>query len=265
MASSGEKPEPLFHVVLHEPEIPNNTGNIGRTCIATHCALHLIRPLGFDTSEKACRRAGLDYWPRLRPTEHESFEAYVRWCASTVRLDSLARCDTASTLPEPMQRTSAGGAAPCNPQEEIRLGLIEGVRGIHPPHQYQRHEIASLNANPGGVMPANTARESGSPPRLWLFTTKPHAGRQENTRSVPVFDADLRAGDHLVFGKETRGLPDELLERYADRLVTLPMAAGERSLNLATAVCAAVYEGLRQLRARGEISFSAEENRIVTG
>ncbi len=172
---------PLFHVVLHEPEIPNNTGNIGRTCVATHCALHLIKPLGFDTSEKACRRAGLDYWPRLQPREHESFEAYLR--ASTV----------------------------------------------------------------------------GAPPRLWLFTTKSRSGR-----GVPLFDAEFRAGDHLVFGKETRGLPDELLERYPDRLVTLPMAAGERSLNLATAVCAAVYEGLRQLRARGEIEISADGNRIVT-
>ena len=62
-----------FHVVLHEPEIPNNTGNIGRTCIATGCVLHLIRPLGFDTSEKACRRAGLDYWPRLSPRELTAF------------------------------------------------------------------------------------------------------------------------------------------------------------------------------------------------
>src|SRR4029453_11172058 len=62
---------PLFHVVLHEPEIPNNTGNIGRTCVATGCALHLIHPLGFDTSEKACRRAGLDYWPRLDVPHHD--------------------------------------------------------------------------------------------------------------------------------------------------------------------------------------------------
>ena len=69
---------PLFHVILHEPEIPNNTGNIGRTCIAAGCALHLVRPLGFDTSEKACRRAGLDYWPRLKPREHDSFDECLR-------------------------------------------------------------------------------------------------------------------------------------------------------------------------------------------
>ncbi|MEC9373156.1 MAG: tRNA (cytidine(34)-2'-O)-methyltransferase, partial [Planctomycetota bacterium] len=146
-------PAPLFHIILHEPEIPNNPGNIGRTCVATRCALHLIHPIGFDTSEKACRRAGLDYWPRLAPAEHHSWPAYLR---------------------------------------------------------------------------------AADPDRLWLYTTK-------STR--PHWQADLRPGDHLVFGKETRGLPDDLLNKYSDRLVTLPMAEGERSLNLATAVCAAIYEG----------------------
>lgn len=156
---------PVFHVVLHEPEIPNNTGNIGRTCVATGCALHLIRPLGFDTSEKACRRAGLDYWPRLQPVEHEDFESYLR---------------------------------------AMKVG----------------------------------------PERLWMLTTK-------TTRSV--WDAPIRPGDHLIFGKETRGLPESITSRYPSRLLCLPMAAGERSLNLATAVCAVVYEGLRQCAARGEV------------
>ncbi len=154
---------PFFHVVLHEPEIPNNTGNIGRTCIATGCALHLIRPLGFDTSEKACRRAGLDYWPRLQPREHGSWSAYL---------------------------------------------------------------------------------DAARPARVWLFTTK---------SDRPHWEADLRPGDHLVFGKETRGLPAEILGEAPDRLLTLPMVAGERSLNLATAVCAAVYEGLRQGAGRGDL------------
>lgn len=159
---------PLFHVVLHEPEIPNNTGNIGRTCVATGCALHLIKPLGFDTSEKECRRAGLDYWPRLGVLEHDSWDAYV-----------------SSTTP--------------------------------------------------AVEPANQ-------PRLWLFSTKA-------TRHV--FDAQFSPGDHFVFGKETSGLPASLLERYPDRALRFPMVEGERSLNLATAVCAAVYEGVRQLREAG--------------
>ena len=163
---------PLLHVVLHEPEIPNNTGNIGRTCVALDCALHLIHPLGFDLDEKACRRAGLDYWPRLDVREHDSLERYL---------------DT--------------------------------------------HHDA----------------------RLWVLSTK-------GTR--PVWEADFAPGDHLLFGKETRGLPPEVLDRFADRLVTLPMVPSERSLNLATAVCAVAYEGVRQLIGSRAASLDAN-GRIV--
>ena len=158
-------PTPLLNIILHQPEIPNNTGNIGRTCIATGCALHLIRPLGFDTTEKACRRAGLDYWPRLQPTEHENWPAYLS----------------------------------------------------------SRHAPSD---------------------RLWLFTTK---------TARPLWQADFRLGDHLLFGKETAGLPDEILNQHPSRLVTLPMLPGERSLNLATAVCAAIYEALRQMTLRADL------------
>ncbi len=154
---------PLFHVVLHEPEIPNNTGNIGRTCVATGCALHLVHPLGFDTSEKACRRSGLDYWPRLRVTEHADWPTCER---------------------------------------------VLGDR------------------------------------RVWVFTTRARAS---------VFSATFNRGDALVFGKETSGLPAEIIERYETRAIGFPMVAGERSLNLATAVCNSVYEGVRQLLGRGEI------------
>jgi tRNA (cytidine/uridine-2'-O-)-methyltransferase len=160
-------PPPLFDVVLHEPEIPNNTGNIGRTCVATGCRLHLIRPMGFDTSEKACRRAGLDYWPRLDVREHDSWDEY-------------------------MGRTAPG--------------------------------------------------------RLWLFSTRP--GRS-------LFEAELRRGDALVFGKETAGLPSAILDGFPDRRLFLPMAPGERSLNVATAVCAVVYEGVRQLIARRDLSLDS--------
>jgi tRNA (cytidine/uridine-2'-O-)-methyltransferase len=162
----------MFHVVLHEPEIPNNTGNIGRTCVATRCALHLIHPLGFEVSEKACRRAGLDYWPRLSVHEHRSWE-------------------------------------------EFAAGI--------------------------------------DPSRLWLFTTK--------ARRV-CFDVSFRHGDFLVFGKETAGLPDVILERYSARCVGFPMAVGERSLNVATAVCAAVYEGVRQLLVSGEVTID-RDGRLV--
>lgn len=167
MSHQGFKPhaEPLFEVVLVEPEIPNNTGNIGRTCVATGCRLHLVHPLGFDVDEKACRRAGLDYWPRLPLREHQS------WA-----------------------------------------------------HFREREPAASP----------------------WVFSTK--ASRSH-------FDAPLRRGDYLIFGRETAGLPDAILATFPpERVLSLPMVAGERSLNLATAVCAAVYEGIRQCLARGEIS-----------
>lgn len=185
---------PLFHVVMHEPEIPNNTGNIGRTCIATGCALHLIKPLGFDTSEKALRRAGLDYWPRLNVREHESWDVYLRACFGTARADQSA--DTHRAAPSPPQASS--------PKPQARIWFTSGLLG------------------------------------------------------VPHWQADLRPGDHLVFGKETRGLPMDLLEAHRDRVITLPMVPDERGLNVATAVCAVVYEGIRQCVARGELSINSD-------
>lgn len=160
-------PPVLFHVVLNEPEIPQNTGNIGRTCVATGCALHLVGALGFDTSAKACRRAGLDYWARLAPARHESWQAYLA---------------------------------------------------------------------------------AAHPSRLWLLSTR--GGR-------PVHDVALRPGDHLVFGRESAGLPADLLAAHRRRVLTLPMLPGERSLNLATAVCAVVYLGIDQLLRRGDLRLTA--------
>lgn len=135
--------------------------------------MHLVRPLGFELTEKACRRAGLDYWPRLDWAEHADWSAYER-------------------------------------------GMDAG--------------------------------------RTWFLSTK-------SSRSV--FDVALRRGDHLVFGKETRGLSPEVLAAHPERVVSLPLAAGERSLNLATAVCAVVYEGIRQLRARGECAMTVDGRLIV--
>lgn len=155
---------PILNLVLHEPEIPNNTGNIGRTALVLGCSLHLIRPLGFDTSDKACRRAGLDYWPRINVKHHESWADF------------------------------------------------------------------------------NSAE---SPERLWYFSAYA-------TRSV--FDAEFRRGDWLVFGKETAGLPESILNAAApESCLRFPMVEGERGLNLATAVCAAAYEGVRQLNARRDL------------
>lgn len=160
-------PEPLFHVVLHQPEIPNNTGNIGRTCVALASELHLVRPIAFDLGEKAVRRAGLDYWPRLRLRDHASWPDY---------------------------------------------------------------------------------RRATDPARRWYFSTG---------ATVPLWDAEFRLGDHLIFGSETRGLPDHVLAEEPDRWLTLPMVPTERSLNLATAACTVLYEALRQCRERGEVTLDA--------
>jgi len=160
---------PRFHIVLLNPEIPNNTGAIGRTAAATGCRLHIVHPIGFDMSEKARRRAGLDYWHLVDCVEHESWEAFL-------------------------------------------------------------------------------ASERPGPGRLWLYTTK-------STR--PHWEAAFREGDYLLFGQETRGVPAAIQEwvrttHGENNRITLPMIddPAARSLNLANAVCAAVYEGLRQLQTR---------------
>jgi tRNA (cytidine/uridine-2'-O-)-methyltransferase len=147
----------MFNVVLVEPEIPPNTGNVGRLCLATGAALHLVKPLGFSLDDRQLKRAGLDYWDELEVQEWPSF-------------------------PE-LQR-----------------------------------------ANPSA--------------RFFYLTTK---------AKQPYFEARFKQGDFLVFGRETKGLPEALLARNAERCLTIPMQ-GTRSLNLATAVAIILFEAMRQLR-----------------
>lgn len=164
---------PLLHVVLVEPEIPNNTGNIGRTCVTTGCRLHLVHPLAFDIDEKACRRAGLDYWPRLDLVEHADASAYL---------------------------------------------------DAHPPRV-------------------------AAPGRSWFLSS--HAKRS-------IFDAPVGPGDHLVFGRESRGLDGRVLERVAEsQLLSVPMVPGERSLNLSTCVAVCVYAAIREMYGSGLIHLDS--------
>ena len=149
-----------FHVVLVEPEIPNNTGNIGRTCVATKSSLHLVEPLGFDISDKQLRRAGLDYWPHL-------------------------------------------------------------IWKIHPSWESCRKEIPSSE-------------------RIFYFSTK---GKRS------IYDCSFQKGDWFVFGKETKGLGEQILEENSEQTLKLPMCGAVRSLNLANTVAVTLYEGLRQIRA----------------
>jgi len=147
----------MRNVVLFQPEIPPNTGNIGRLCHATGTRLHLIEPFGFSLDDKSVRRAGLDYWSELEVATWPDLESCL-------------------------------------------------------------------------------ASRRGSGGRVWYLTTK---------ATRPYWDVALGSEDWLVFGPETRGLPDSILSRAGDQAVTIPQRAG-RSLNLATAVGIVLYEAVRQ-------------------
>lgn len=145
-----------INIVLHEPEIPQNTGNIARTCAATGASLHLIRPMGFEVDDKKLKRAGLDYWHQLDITYYDGLDEF-------------------------------------------------------------------MNKHPNAVM--------------YYFSTKAPRAYTEVTYGDEVF---------LVFGKESKGLPEELLKENKESCVRIPMRENLRSLNLSNAAAIAVYEVLRQ-------------------
>ncbi|WP_283591973.1 tRNA (uridine(34)/cytosine(34)/5-carboxymethylaminomethyluridine(34)-2'-O)-methyltransferase TrmL [Clostridium butanoliproducens] len=147
-----------LNIVLFQPEIPQNTGNIGRTCVLTDCKLHLIKPLGFSLEEKQLKRAGLDYWPYLDIEIHESYEAL---------------------------------------REKYKGGTF------------------------------------------YFCTTK---GEKFYT------EVSFKEGDFLVFGRESKGLPDYIRNDNMDNLIRVPMIdTTTRSLNLSNTVAVIAYEGLRQI------------------
>lgn len=145
-----------MHIVLIEPEIPGNTGNVARLCAATGCELHLVKPLGFKIDDKHLKRAGLDYWDLVKVHIHESFAEVLE--------------------------------------------------------KYQGH-------------------------RFYYNTTK-----AEKTHSSVSYGAD----DMLVFGKETAGIPENILKANPANCVRIPMIHEARSLNLSNSVAIVVYEALRQ-------------------
>ena len=146
----------LFKVALIEPEIPSNTGNIGRSCVATQTPLDLIGPLGFELTDKHLKRAGLDYWKNLNYNYTPSWKEWFK---------------------------------------------------------------------------------KQDPNKLWLFSIK-------GTRSL--YDCSFQPGETLVFGKETKGLPKELLSQIPQRVVKVPFQGQVRSLNLSNVVAIALFEALRQ-------------------
>lgn len=145
-----------LNIVLLEPEIPANTGNIGRTCVATNTRLHLIEPLGFRLGEKDLKRAGMDYWSQLDVTTYINYEDFLR-------------------------------------------------------------------RNPGA--------------RPWMATTK---GTKLYTEAA--FEPDC----YIMFGKESAGIPEEILLENQERAVRIPMVGDTRSLNLSNSVAIVLYEALRQ-------------------
>lgn len=146
----------MINIVLLEPEIPANTGNIGRTCVATGTRLHLIEPLGFSLSEKALKRAGMDYWSELDVTTYVNYE------------DFLAR----------------------NPEAKLYFATTKGQ------HIYS--------------------------------------------------DAQYEDNCYIVFGKESAGIPEEILKEHPETCVRIPMIGETRSLNLSNSVAVVLYEALRQ-------------------
>ncbi len=146
----------MLNIVLHQPEIPANTGNIGRTCVATGSRLHLIEPLGFRLNEKEIKRAGMDYWEQLDVTRYVNYQEF-------------------------------------------------------------------LERNPGA--------------RIWYATTK----------AKHVYsDVRFMPEDYIVFGKESAGIPEEILVENEERCIRIPMLDEIRSLNLSNSVAVVLYEALRQ-------------------
>ena len=146
----------MLNIVLYEPEIPANTGNIGRTCVATGTKLHLIEPLGFSLSEKALKRAGMDYWSQLDVERYVNYEDF-------------------------------------------------------------------LQRNPGA--------------KIYMATTK-----GKKIYSEASYEPDC----YIMFGKESAGIPEEILVEHPEECVRIPMIGETRSLNLSNSVAIVLYEALRQ-------------------
>lgn len=208
----GPRGAPTFHVVLVEPEIPPNTGNIARLCLSAGAALHLVGPLGFSTDDRTLRRAGMDYWKQVDVRRHESLAAF------------LAAHPAASGGTQ----LSPNGAKSYSPGSQSYPEVMVGDDSC---------PVGAASQDSPNLVSLHPAASRG----MHLLTTK--------TRR-PYWDARFQPGDYLVFGRETRGLPESLLSAHPDRCLTIPMGEGGRSLNLAVAAGIVLYEAVRQNRTR---------------
>lgn len=153
----------MFNIVLFEPEIPQNTGNIARTCAATGARLHLIEPLGFSIDDKYLKRAGLDYWHLVEVVTYKNIDEF-----------------------------------------------------------YEKNPLAKEN--------------------IYYLTTK---------GSIRYDNVSFKDDDYLMFGPETRGLPESLLHENYDKAIRIPMIEEARSLNLSNSVAIVIYEAIRQTGTAG--------------
>jgi tRNA (cytidine/uridine-2'-O-)-methyltransferase len=162
----------MFNIVLFSPQIPPNTGNIGRLCVNAGAKLHLVKPLGFDISEKAVRRAGLDYWDKLDLKVWESVDEFLK------NID-INKCHFATTK-----------------------------------------------------------------------TKKPY------------FEAKFNIGDYIIFGSETKGIDENILNKFHNRCITIPMTENGRSLNLAVSSGIILYEAIRQNFINGKLKM--DNGKLIT-
>ena len=179
-----------MNIVLHEPEIPFNTGAIGRTCVATKSTLHLIKPYGFILNDKNIKKAGMDYWSLLKLREYISYEEFM-----------------------------AG-------VEEERKEMEKAVG-----------EASSENALSENVASENAPKTSIALPKVWYATTKAHKTHTE---------VSFSPNDYIVFGKESAGIPEEILVDNEEQCIRIPMLEEARSLNLSNSVAIILYGALRQ-------------------
>jgi tRNA methylase spoU len=179
-----------MNIVLHEPEIPFNTGAIGRTCVATKSTLHLIKPYGFILNDKNIKKAGMDYWPLLKLREYISYEEFM-----------------------------AG-------VEEERKEMEKAMG-----------ETSSENTLSENVASENAPKTSIALPKVWYATTKAHKTHTE---------VSFSPNDYIVFGKESAGIPEEILVDNEEQCIRIPMLEEARSLNLSNSVAIILYEALRQ-------------------
>ena len=179
-----------MNIVLHEPEIPFNTGAIGRTCVATKSTLHLIKPYGFILNDKNIKKAGMDYWSLLKLREYISYEEFM-----------------AGVEEEKREMEKAIGEA-------------------------SSENTLSENATSG-----NAPKASIVLPKVWYATTKAHKTHTE---------VSFSPNDYIVFGKESAGIPEEILVDNEEQCIRIPMLEEARSLNLSNSVAIILYEALRQ-------------------